>query len=459
MRAYFQLSLISLQGSGFLPPIIALIRTMRRQALWRSIPTKLGAWSVVGRPFEEAVSRPSAGLMRLLRRYPGCRPPRRRCPPGAALWTGGATTGARLSGRLLSTLSEHRSTAYSAAFTEGGFQVKYRKIISAVGAATILSGIGFAGPALAEEPVSDSEQLISAIESVAPESLEAAAASASSTADDAATYSSELTTVEVPRSLDEAASLSGLDRELAISLPFADAASEAVVVDAGVTTFDNNNGSSSVPIVHDDGSLQILTVIDGVEAPTRYDYEISVPEGGSMALIEGGAVLITDATGSFVGGVKPAWAKDADGAPVSTQYEIAGNTLTQVVDHSAATAYPVVADPWLGIQLFGQFSRGSWHGDYTYNALVTPVGSVILGGGGGVGGYLAGQAVFRGNGWDEWKAVWPAVTNKATLGQQYDCHVTASSVGLIFTGTYNLERATRNYSNWGSDVQIHHCNW
>ncbi len=41
----------------------------------------------------------------------------------------------------------------------------------------------------------------------------------------------------------------------------------------------------------------------------------------------------------------PAWAKDANGAPVPTRYEIEGNTLVQVVDFTADTAFPVVADP------------------------------------------------------------------------------------------------------------------
>ena len=39
------------------------------------------------------------------------------------------------------------------------------------------------------------------------------------------------------------------------------------------------------------------------------------------------------------------WARDADGAPVPTHYEVTGGTLTQIVDFTPATAFPVVADP------------------------------------------------------------------------------------------------------------------
>lgn len=332
-----------------------------------------------------------------------------------------------------------------------------KKLSGVVVAAAFFTSVGLVSPVLAAEPDPVTDDAVSAIESVAPESLDAAAATQSDDAN-AAMYSSDFATTEVPRTPDVAVSLSGLDGDLQISLPFPDQASEALT-DSGVPQFDNNNGSTTVPIVRDDGSLQILTVMDGPDAPTRFDYTISVPEGGAMTLDERGVILITDQDGDFMGAVAPAWAKDANGEPLPTRYEINGNILTQVVEHSAANVYPVVADPWLGIQLFAGFYRSTWNGDYTYNATVTPLGAVVLSGGGGVGGYLAGQAVFRTSGWDEWKSVWPAITNKATLWYQYECHVTAGNFGLPFTGTYNLERARTNYANWGSTVISHHCNW
>lgn len=178
-----------------------------------------------------------------------------------------------------------------------------------------------------------------------------------------------------------------------------------------------------------------------------------------MELLENGSVLITDSSDNFVGAVSPPWAKDAVGTLLPTHYEIEGETLTQVVEHAAGISYPVVADPWLGVRLFYNFYRSNWRGDYTYNGTVTAVGSAILGGGGGVGGYLAGGIVFRDSGWAEWKALWPAITNKATLRQQYDCHVMAGQIGLLFTGPFNLERAQTNLPSWGNNVYSHHCNW
>lgn len=325
-------------------------------------------------------------------------------------------------------------------------------------AATLFVAPANAAPALNDPPPISADEPLSAIQALSPESLETTAAAVSTT-DSAAAYSTEGASVTVPWDASHGAVVAGDHVELRVQLPFAEQTSNGVVLESGVTAFDNGNASKTVPVAHEDGSLQILTVIESANAPTRYDYEISVPEGGAMTVIESGVVLITDAAGKFVGGVAPAWARDAAGNELSTSYEVKGNTLTQVIDHSAAVEYPVVADPWLGIKLFQNFSRTKEQGDWRYGAWVTPLGAVILGGGGGVGGYVAGQAVFRGAGWDEWKAIWSEVSNKPTLQQQYNCHVAASVYGLPFTQDYNLERFRANRDNWVNGIQSHHCNW
>lgn len=45
-----------------------------------------------------------------------------------------------------------------------------------------------------------------------------------------------------------------------------------------------------------------------------------------------------------VGTIEPAWAVDANGAPVPTSYDVTDGVLTQHVD-TAGAAFPVVADP------------------------------------------------------------------------------------------------------------------
>jgi hypothetical protein len=58
-----------------------------------------------------------------------------------------------------------------------------------------------------------------------------------------------------------------------------------------------------------------------------------------------------------VGVVDDAWALDADGQPVDTEYRIEGDTLVQVISPDADTAFPVVADPrvvysWWGFTVY-----------------------------------------------------------------------------------------------------------
>lgn len=327
--------------------------------------------------------------------------------------------------------------------------------MAGVGLLCAAAMLGTSAVAHADEQPADA---LSAVAAVAPEVLDEAA-NTSESGREAATFAAGDVEVSVPTVAADGAALRTGDRELTVSLPFADQAADAVVASAGVATFDNNNSSTTASVVREDGSLQILTVIEGTAAPTRYDYDLSVPAGGAITVRDDGVVIITDETGEFVGTVAPAWAKDATGVPVATRYEVHGNTLTQVVEHDAATQYPVVADPWLGITLFKSFKRDTYHGDYRYSAWVTGPGAIVLSGGGGVGGYAAGQAVFRGSGWDEWKKKWPAITNKATLQQQYNCHVAAGLYGLPFTQDYNLERYRVNRANWVSGVASHRCNW
>ena len=187
---------------------------------------------------------------------------------------------------------------------------------------------------------------VAAIQSVVPESL-AHLAALSSDRDTAAEASVPGGAIEVP--VDPADGLS-LGDSLQIGLPFAQQASDAAGSSIpGVVAFDNNNGSTTVPVVHSDGTVQINTVIDNAKAPKRYDYPIEVPEGASLTQDPRGTIAVVTADGSPIRVFGEAWAKDANGEAVPTHYEVRGNTLTQVVDFTEATSFPVVADPSTGV--------------------------------------------------------------------------------------------------------------
>ena len=131
-------------------------------------------------------------------------------------------------------------------------------------------------------------------------------------------------------------------------------ATPTTIDNAADVSYDNQNGSSTVPVVQDNGTVQINTVISSSSAPTRYSYPIALPVGGGLVPGGDGSVFVTTAQGEVVAIIAAPWAKDASGAAIDTRYEIAGHTLTQIVDHTVpGVVYPVVADPSVGVQWWG----------------------------------------------------------------------------------------------------------
>lgn len=335
--------------------------------------------------------------------------------------------------------------------------MKFRHLLATIGIGALT--LGLAVPVAASADDGADEEALEAVDAVAPDVLADAADILSATSA-AIEYAAGGTVVEVPLSPDVASTMSLDGIEVAVSLPFGDVAQDGELVDDGVVVVDNGNSSATVPVARQDGGLQILTVIEGPEAPTRYDYRLTLEGGGSAAMREDGAIFLADGEGAFAGVIAPAWAKDANGVVVRTWYEIEGTIITQVVEHDASTAYPVVADPWMGIQLFSGSRQGRWRGAPTYNASVTVAGLLVLSGGGaGIGNYLIGQQIFRTNGFDEWASRWSDMRVYGTLRSQFDCHVAAGAIGVRWTGEYNLERATPNRYPWPAGVLQHHCNW
>lgn len=197
---------------------------------------------------------------------------------------------------------------------------------------------------IAPVAIADEESAVDVVANVAPADV-AATIDAPLLVGGESTVTINQLEVEVSRTAADGVSVSAGEGVATIGLPFADQASAGSTTDPGTVTYDNGNATSSVVLVHDTGSVQVATIIDNADAPTRYDYPIDLPEGSSLVLKDGGAEVIDDATGEVVGRFAAPWAKDATGKDVPTHYELNGQSLTQVVDHNSSFAYPVVADP------------------------------------------------------------------------------------------------------------------
>lgn len=212
----------------------------------------------------------------------------------------------------------------------------------------ILAAAGLAigaGPASALPRGDSSSNAIEAIRAVAPAGIEGIAnvpTSASGSLAIAATLQNAQVTIPVDPAAGVKLAFGG--RTLKIGLPFGGTADNAVAEQPGVVSYDNENGSTSVPVVLDGGGIRINTVIATSDAPQRYAYPLDLPPGARIAR-DGDGLLLFDANGDSLGSINAPWAIDANGRPVATHYEVNGTTVSQVVDHGVRTAYPVVADP------------------------------------------------------------------------------------------------------------------
>lgn len=161
-------------------------------------------------------------------------------------------------------------------------------------------------------------------------------------------------------------------KRISIGLPFSSDQIKAERVLGDAISFDNRNGTTSVVIPKTDGSIQMAEIIAGSSAPSTFTYRLQLPLGGRAILSDSGLVMLLDSRGGYLGAIAPAWAVDALGKSVPTRYELNGNNLSQVVGHrSKSTNYPVIADPWLGIDMI---DRTSWvsTGQYSPTLSIVP---------------------------------------------------------------------------------------
>lgn len=172
--------------------------------------------------------------------------------------------------------------------------------------------------------------------------------------------------------------------------------------------------------------------------------------------------MFTSADGAFLGGLTPPWAKDANGTQLTTRYEVessstGGVVVTQVIEHhSGGAAYPVVADPWLGLYLFGtaEYNREGRDdkGGLKISVMLSAWGWFLY------ADPLSGTEILRTAGWSEVVDKLPRATEKPTIRQQYNCHV-YFGYNVFGAGVHwDFEMSRPNNLRWYA-VWEHGCNW
>lgn len=211
---------------------------------------------------------------------------------------------------------------------------------------------------------------------------------------------------------------------------------QAEEVSDGVVGYDANNGSVTVAVPKEDGSVQLAVVIEGADAPTQYEF--AVGDGHDIRQYPDGSIGVYSVDGDFVGGIAAPWATDANGMEVPTHFEVRGGSVFQVVDHrDAGFAYPVVADPWFGKALI---SSTAWDGSilrvYPTDWAVCKHWYSIC------AGYGARWAA-----WDEVQAKTPGTReNSSSMRDQLYCHFDVVRFRAPNKESWNLDEGRPNVS-------------
>ena len=253
----------------------------------------------------------------------------------------------------------------------------------------------------------------------------------------------------IPVQPDGDVTLSSSRGSITVGLPGNSSTATGSVAEDGTVVYPSTDGAT-LAVQALEGSVRILSVIPWPDVSGTFTYPLDLPADANAELLEDGSVLILGADGAFLGGFAQPWAVDADGAPVPTHYLLDGGSLVQVVEHDPDAAYPIVADPWLGVNLIAGVSvtneSQGRHWSYSLSAWGHYWSRRAFDG--------SGQSVMLTAGWNEAKA-WAPTVDSQNLHDQWNCHAFG---GLIVTGTWDLE-SWRGHNTSQADWIRTQCNW
>ena len=150
------------------------------------------------------------------------------------------------------------------------------------------------------------------------------------------------TKVDIPRDANKPVKIESAGESMEIKLPKVENVKQGEKVANGVVAFASESSFSNAVQANEDGSVRMTTIIDSPDAPTEYEYEVNLPNGGYIEVLEDGSAVVYNEKGELASMVSTPWAKDAEGKDVKTWFTTDGKTLTQHVKHDVAgIVYPV----------------------------------------------------------------------------------------------------------------------
>jgi hypothetical protein len=167
-------------------------------------------------------------------------------------------------------MRSRRSIEHSLTFAAdqgGAMRFGYRKSITVY--ALVVTVITVPGTARAATPLASGTPtaVLQTLQRLNPEALATAVhLSPTSAGSTMLSATGSGTTATIPHNPSSGVTVSGSRARITVGLPFADHAQSAQAETTGVVSYNNGNGSTTVPIAQNDGSVQIDTIIANASA-------------------------------------------------------------------------------------------------------------------------------------------------------------------------------------------------
>lgn len=247
-------------------------------------------------------------------------------------------------------------------------------------------------------------------------------------------------TTEIPVNQSEKVLIKGESGEIGMGIPPLE--NEKGVQEENTIFYNGSNTSIGIQAL--DGGARQVIILKNKKAKKKYDFKYDLEEGGYLDFAQledgtkDGSVIIYNKDREPIGIISVPWARDSNGMSVKTYYEIDGTTLSQVIETTEATSYPVIADPSI---YRWYFKSGKWIvRSGTRSLSLKPSWILRASVGAGLGSIAVAQASWKGvkskfKSSKYWK-------NERSIYNQYICHFYFA----FYKSEFNLEPRRKTVS-------------
>ncbi|WP_144660043.1 hypothetical protein [Paenarthrobacter nicotinovorans] len=118
--------------------------------------------------------------------------------------------------------------------------------------------------------------------------------------------------------------------------------------DSGIAVFRTESNSTKIYVQPTLNGVRLLSAIGDASSPRAFSYEIDAGDNVTAQERPDGGIRLFAANGAPLGAFEAPWAVDAAGKKLNTTYTWEDGILTQSVEVTSSTKYPVLADPSWG---------------------------------------------------------------------------------------------------------------